>query len=77
MLEHEFINEIAEIIEAEPEVLTLDSDFRKCADFWSSLTGFGILIFMQEKFSLKIDVEEFLNMNTIGDLYALTKKGDH
>lgn len=68
----QFISEIAEIIEADPASLTLDTDFRKSADYWSSLTGFGILVFMQDKFGVDINVDDFLKLNTVGELYSLT-----
>lgn len=75
MTEKQFIEELAEIIEADPTTLTLDSDFRESADYWSSLTGFSILIFMQDRCSVKVSVDDFLEMNTIGDLYkAATNK---
>ena len=71
-----FIEEIAEIIEADPTTLTLDSDFRESADYWSSLTGFSILIFMQDRCGVKVSVDDFLEMNTIGDLYkAASQEG--
>ena len=71
----QFVEEIAEIIEADPTTLTLDSDFRESADYWSSLTGFSILIFMQDRIGVKVSVDDFLEMNTIGDLYkAATNK---
>jgi len=70
--ERQFIDELAEIIEADPSSLTLESDFRKSCEFWSSLTGFGILIFMQDRLGVRLEVDDFLRLNTIGELYALT-----
>ena len=76
MTDKQFIEELAEIIEADPTTLTLDSDFRESADYWSSLTGFSILIFMQDRFGVKVSVDDFLEMNTIGDLYkAASQEG--
>jgi len=74
MTEKEFIAEIVEIIEADPKEVTLDSDFRKSADYWSSLTGFCILVFLQDKCGTTLPVEDFLEMNTIAELYDATKK---
>lgn len=72
----QFIEELAEILEADPTTLTLDSDFRESADYWSSLTGFSILIFMQDRCGVKVSVDDFLEMNTIGDLYkAASQEG--
>lgn len=65
----QFIEELAEILEADPTTLTLDSDFRESADYWSSLTGFSILIFMQDRCGVNVSVDDFLEMHTIGDLY--------
>jgi len=74
MDERQFINELAEIIEADPSSLTLESDFRKSCEFWSSLTGFGILVFMQDRLGVKLEVDNFLKLNTVGELYALTSE---
>ena len=74
MNEKQFIEEIAEIIETDAYELTMESDFRESADFWSSLTGFSILIFMQDRCGVNISVDDFLNMNTVADLYSTTVK---
>lgn len=75
MTEKQFIEEIAEIIEAEDaSKLSMESDFRESADFWSSLTGFSILIFMQDRCGVNIDVDDFLEMNTIKDLFETISK---
>jgi len=74
MDEKQFIEDIAEIIEADPKELTLDSDFRKSADYWSSLTGFGILVYLQDNFNVNIDVNNFLELNTIKELYEFCKE---
>jgi acyl carrier protein len=74
MTENEFIAEIAEIIETDVKDLTCESDFRKSADYWSSLTGFCILVFLQDKCDTPMPVEDFLEMNTIAELYHATKK---
>ena len=68
MTEKQFIEELAEILEADHTTLTLDSDFRESADYWSSLTGFSILIFMQDRCGVNIPVDDFLEMHTVGDL---------
>ena len=60
MTDKQFIEEIAELIEADPSQLTMDSDFRESADYWSSLTGFSILIFMQDRCGVNVPVDDFL-----------------
>ena len=74
MNEKQFIEEIAEIIETDASELTMESYFRESADVWSSLTGFSILIFMQDRCGVNIPVDDFLNMNTVADLYSTTVK---
>ena len=68
-----FIERIADIIEAEPERLTLESDFRGEADFWSSLVGFALLTFLEEECGVDMTVEDFIESATIGDLFAQTQ----
>ena len=74
MNEKQFIEEIAEIIETNASELTMESNFRESADFWSSLTGCSILIFMQDRCGVNIDVDDFLEMNTIKDLFETISK---
>ena len=73
--EREFIDGVADILEAEPENLTLASDFREAADFWSSLVGFALLCFMEERYGVELSVDEFIKCETIGDLYSKTFSG--
>jgi len=72
MNEREFIDEVAEIIEAAPESLSLASNFREEADFWSSLVGFALLTFIEERCGMVLSVDDFIACATIGDLYKKT-----
>ena len=72
--ERKFIDEIADILEAEPENLTLASDFREAADFWSSLVGFALLCCMEERYGVVLSVEAFIECRTVGDLYQFAIK---
>jgi acyl carrier protein len=74
----QFVNEIADIIEADPQTLSLESDFRESADFWSSLVGFALLTFLEDQYGRALSIDEFLESKTIGDLYAKAQvdKGD-
>ncbi|MDR1622058.1 MAG: acyl carrier protein [Synergistaceae bacterium] len=66
----QFINEIADIIEADPKILSLESDFRESADFWSSLVGFALLTFLEDQCGAVLSIDGFLECKTVGDLYA-------
>ena len=76
MDERTFINEVADILEADPASLSLDSDFRKEADFWSSLVGFALLTFIEDQCGAVMSVDDFMACETIGDLYLESRKGE-
>lgn len=66
----QFITEVADIIEADPKTLTMESDFRERADFWSSLVGFALLTFLEDQCGAALSVEDFIECITIHDLYS-------
>lgn len=72
----EFINKIAEILDVSKFEINLNTEFRKIKG-WSSMKGFLILIIMEDDYQIKIDIEEFLNIKTINELYSKIKKNDY
>lgn len=64
-----FIGKIAEILEVNPEELSLETDFRNDTPYWDSLKGFGMLVLLEEDYGLKMPVDEFLECKTLADLY--------
>ncbi|MDR1378931.1 MAG: acyl carrier protein [Synergistaceae bacterium] len=73
----QFINEIADIIEADPRTLSLESNFRESADFWSSLVAFTLLTFLEDQYGATLSVEELIECQTLGDLYSkVSRVGD-
>ena len=52
------------------EEVDMDTEFRYL-DEWSSLTGLAFLTDMEDKFGVKISVQEFKDSETIRDLYQL------
>jgi acyl carrier protein len=73
----QFINEIADIIEANPQKLSLGSDFREESDFWSSLVGFALLTFMEDQYGAVLSVDEFIDCKTIGNLYSKVSSSEN
>jgi len=72
MDEKTFLEEVAEILELDDaSTLTMESDFRKAADYWSSLVGFSLLIYLQDTCGANITAEQFTELNTIGELWAV------
>lgn len=64
-----FLEEISEILEVEPEEITLETNFRKGIPYWDSLKGFSILILLEDEYGTTMTVDEFLKKKTLGDLY--------
>lgn len=70
----QFLDLVAEIFEIEPEEITMDTVFRDLEDF-SSMVGFSLIIMMEDEYGAKVSVDEFMECNTIGDLYHKCVKG--
>ena len=70
----QFLELVAEIFEIEPEEITMDTLFRDLEDF-SSMVGFSLIIMMEDEYGAKVSVDEFMECNTIGDLYKKCVKG--
>ena len=70
MTPQQFIAEVADIIEADPKKLSMESSFREEADFWSSLVGFALLTFLEDQCEARLSVDEFIACVTVGDLYS-------
>lgn len=68
----QFLELIAEILEVEPEEISLGTDFRKECDF-DSLKGFSMICMIEEEYGKTVSVETFLKCRTLGDLYEQTK----
>ena len=71
--EIEFLELLADVLEIEPEDISLLTDYRTEIEDWDSLKGFMIITTIEENFEILISVEDFEAMNTIGDLYNYVK----
>ena len=71
--EIEFLELLADVLEIEPEDISLFTDYRTEIEDWDSLKGFMIITTIEENFEILISVEDFEAMNTIGDLYNYVK----
>lgn len=67
-----FIELMAEILEVEPNEISLDTDFREDCDF-DSLKGFSMICTLEEEYNKTITVPQFLECKTIGDLFNYTR----
>ena len=63
-----FLELVAEIFEVATDEISMDTVFRDLDDF-SSMVGFSLIIMMEDEYDTKVSVDEFMECNTIGDLY--------
>ena len=70
MNEKEFLVFFAGLFDGLDEEVDMDTEFRYL-DEWSSLTGLAFLTDMEDKFGVKISVQELKDSETIRDLYHL------
>lgn len=64
-----FIELVADVLDVEPEELTMDTPFREAIDDFSSLVGFSLIVMMEDEYGVRVPVNEFLECKTVGDLY--------
>jgi len=66
---NEFIEKMAMILDVDPSSVSLETSFRTETPYWDSLKGFGMIVLLEEDYSKKLSVEEFLECQTLGDLF--------
>lgn len=64
-----FLLEMAEIFDVDVDTIKMDTRFRDI-DGWGSMVGYSILILMEEDYNIKISVQDFLKINTFGEIFA-------
>jgi acyl carrier protein len=69
----DFLKKMAEILEVERSFISEKTLFREI-DGWNSMVGFSIMITIEEEYGVKIPVNEFLRLNTLGELYDKVPK---
>ena len=70
----QFVEGTAEILEVAPESLKPETRFRDITDGWSSMTGFALIVFLEDAFAISVDPDVFTEMNTLQELYMLVEK---
>ena len=69
----QFVEGTAEILEVAPESLKPETRFRDITDGWSSMTGFALIVFLEDAFAISVDPDVFTEMNTLQELYMLVE----
>lgn len=75
MSEKDFLINVAEVLEADAEGISLNTDFRNDIPDWGSLKGYSLIVMIEDEYGVVIEVEDFLKAKTVGDLYRYTLNG--
>lgn len=70
MNEQEFLDFFKSLLDELTEEIDMDTEFRYLDD-WSSLTGVSFLAETKNRFGKVIQIPDFKQAETIGDLYKL------
>lgn len=67
MTREDFLKRVAEVLEVES--VTDDTRFREL-DGWCSLQAFGLLVMLENEMGVRMDIEAFQKVETVGELYG-------
>ena len=67
MTREDFRKKVAEVLEV--EAVTDDTRFREL-DGWCSLQAFGLLVLLENELGVRMDIEAFQKIETVGELYG-------
>ncbi len=67
MTREDFLKKVAEVLEV--EAVTDETRFREL-DGWCSLQAFGLLVMLENEMGVRMDIEAFQKVETVGELYG-------
>lgn len=67
MTKEDFFRKVADILEVES--VSEDTRFREL-DGWCSLQAFGLLVLLESELGVRMGMDVFQAMETVGELYA-------
>lgn len=67
MMREDFLKKVAEVLEVES--VTDETRFREL-DGWCSLQAFGLLVMLENDMGVRMDIEAFQKIETVGELYG-------
>ncbi len=67
MTREDFRRKVAEVLEVES--VTDDTRFREL-DGWCSLQAFGLLVMLENEMGVRMDIDTFQSIETVGELYG-------
>jgi acyl carrier protein len=73
-MEEKLLENMADVLETEPDELSLDTEFKVDEYDWDSLKGYAILVMLEEEFGVQMSVDDFIKAQTIRDLFGYVSK---
>ena len=70
----EFIRGAAAVLDVDAKTLALDTRFRDVVPNWSSLFGYGLIVWMDETYGFDCPVDAFQRADRLGDLLEMIRK---
>lgn len=67
MTREDFRRKVADVLEVAS--VTDDTRFREL-DGWCSLQAFGLLVLLENELGVRMDIDAFRSIETVGELYA-------
>ena len=67
-----FLDRMSSVLETP---VTAETRFRE-VEGWSSLMAFGVLVVLENDYGRRMDLAEFANINTVGELAKAAGAGD-
>lgn len=68
-MESEFLNNIKDILGIDDREISMDDEFRSF-DEWTSLAFMSLIAMLEDEYEIKVDVERFKLLETVGDVWA-------
>lgn len=68
-MESEFLDNIKDILGIDDREISMDDEFRSF-DEWTSLAFMSLIAMLEDEYEIKVDVERFKLLETVGDVWA-------
>jgi hypothetical protein len=69
-----FIRGAAEVLDVDAQTLSLETEFRTAVPHWSSLLGYGLIVWMEETYGFDCPIGEFQRAKRLRDLFDMAGK---
>lgn len=68
-MESEFLDNIKDVLGIDDREISMDDEFRSF-DEWSSLAFLSLIAMLEDEYDIKVDVNRFMMLETVGDVWA-------